>query len=36
VFYFGPDVLLGHGRDDTGELGGVSWCYLECIFCCQV
>jgi len=36
VFYFGPDVLLEHGHDDTGELGGISWHYLEHTFCCQV
>jgi len=36
VFCFGPGVLLGHGRDDTGELEGVSWHYLERTFCCRV
>jgi len=36
VFYFGPDVLLGCGHDDTGELGGVSWHYLERTFGCRV
>jgi len=36
VFYFGPDVLLAHGHDDTGELRGISWRYLEHTFCCRV
>jgi len=36
VFCFGPGVLLEHGRDDTGELGDVSWRYLERTFCCRV
>jgi len=30
-----PDVLLGHGRGGTGELGGVSWRCPERIFCRQ-
>jgi len=34
VFYFGPDVLLEHGHNDTGKLGGISWRYLEHTFYC--
>jgi len=31
-----PDVLLGHGRGDTGELGDVSWRYPERTSCRQI
>jgi len=36
VFCFGPGVLLGHGRGDTGELEGVGWRCPERTFCCRV
>ena len=36
MFCFGPGVLLGHGRDDTRELRGLSWRYPERTFCYRV
>jgi len=36
VSYSVPDVLLGHGHGDTGELGVIGCHYLEHTFCRRI